>query len=375
MKKPPLKQPQLRTINVDLADRSYPVIIGSNARQRFARLFQEHGKGRAYWVTDRNVAEAWDSQLGKLCGKSGDELTILPPGEDQKNLTTIENLCRILVEMGVERGDTLVACGGGVVGDIVGFAAACYLRGISFVQMPTTLLAMVDASVGGKTGVDLPEGKNLVGAFHQPLFVLADVDFLDTLEPREFRAGFAEVIKTALIGDAGLFNDLKGDAHERCFDLDASALIPVIEACVTFKAEVVSKDEREGDQRRILNLGHTIGHALEVLGDYIHLKHGEAIFWGMCAAVDLSVSLNYLPEEKAREIFDVLEPHLWQIPDLHFDDEDVFEYFARDKKVSKGKSHFVLLKDIGESLITDNVTDKQIKTALQRLRERMESHH
>lgn len=375
MNEPSPKQPDLKTITVDLANRSYPVIVGSNARWRFARLFRELGKGRAFWVTDRNVAQAWGSQLGKLCGKSGDELTILSPGEDQKNLSIIENLCRILVEMGVERGDALVACGGGVVGDIVGFAAACYLRGISFVQIPTTLLAMVDASVGGKTGVDLPEGKNLVGAFHQPLFVLADVDFLKTLEPREFRSGFAEVVKTALIGERELFDELKGDVQDRCFDLDASALIPVIEACVKYKAQVVSEDERESDHRRILNFGHTIGHALEAIGNYGRLKHGEAIFWGMTAAVDLSVSLNYLSEDRAKEIFDLMEPHLWQIPDLHFDDEDVFEFFARDKKVSKGKTHFVLLKDIGNPFITDNVTEKQLETALQRLRERMESHN
>jgi 3-dehydroquinate synthase len=374
MIKPSMKQPEQRTVTLDLAERSYSILVGSEARHRFANLFQEHGRGRAFWVTDRNVAEAWGSQLGKLCGQSGDELTILPPGEDQKKLSTVDGLSSILVNMGVERGDTLVACGGGVVGDIVGFTAACYQRGISFVQMPTTLLAMVDASVGGKTGVDLPEGKNLVGAFHQPLFVVADVDFLETLNPREFRSGYAEVIKTALIGDVGLFDELKGDLQARVFDLEKGALIHIIEACVKYKASVVSQDERESDNRRVLNFGHTVGHALEALGEYSRLKHGEAIYWGVTAAVDLSVSMGLLHKDIAGEIHSVLEPHLAQIPALDFNDDGIFEYFSRDKKVSRGKPNFVLLEGIGQPVITDRVDSKQLEAVLYRLRERMKSY-
>ena len=268
-----------RTVKVALPERSYRVIIGSEVRRKFPEIFKREGKGRAFWVTDRNVADAWGAEIEALCEDSPSWIIILPPGEDQKTLSTVENLCRKFVSLGVERGDTLVACGGGVIGDIVGFTAASYLRGISYVQIPTTLLAMVDSSVGGKTGVDLPEGKNLVGAFHQPLFVLVDVDFLQTLPLREFRSGFAEVIKTAVIGDEELFAELKSNT-KRCFNKDAECLVRVVEACVAFKAEVVVGDEKEGDLRRILNFGHTIGHALEALGNYRSLKHGEAVFWG-----------------------------------------------------------------------------------------------
>lgn len=360
-----------KTIKVDLADRSYSVIIGTGVLGQFQEIFSGTGKERAFWVTDRNVADKWRSKIETLCGGSLGHLVILPSGEEQKTLTTIEDLCRKFVSLGVERGDALVVCGGGVVGDIVGFAAATYLRGVSYVQIPTTLLAMVDSSVGGKTGVDLPEGKNLIGAFHQPLFVLIDVDFLRTLSDRDFRSGFAEAVKTALIGDEALFSLLQTDA-ERCFEKDSEYLANVISACVNFKAGVVARDEKESDLRRILNFGHTIGHALEATGYYKKLMHGEALYWGMSAALDLSVETGRLERQLADELYGLLEPHLTVVPTLDFEPVKMFNLIARDKKVKGGIPHFVLLEGVGKPIISDQVGKEQLTRALDSLKDRMQ---
>ncbi len=359
------------TVQVALPDKPYPVIIGSGVRSRFWQLFENYGKGRAFWVTDRNVADAWGEDLGGLCTESATDLIILPPGEDQKSMITVERICQMLLRMGAERGDTLVACGGGVVGDITGFAAACYMRGIAFVQIPTTLLAMVDASVGGKTGVDLPEGKNLVGAFHQPQFVLADVDFLSTLDPRELRSGFAEVVKTALIGDPVLYDKLKKGGYKPLFDGDPDLWSQIVEACVRFKSNIVMQDERESNLRRILNFGHTIGHALEAKGNYQHLKHGEAIYWGMHAALDLSVSAGVLDQAEHSEILRLLDLFLTDIPAMEFKVPEVLDIIAKDKKVKGGVPHFILLEGIGKPLISDKVEIEQLKQSLSRLHEKM----
>ncbi len=353
MKKTDRKTTPTRTVDVAVPEHPYQVFIGSGSRSRFSELFTRYGKGRALWVTDENVAAAWRPELDELSGESLAELVVLPPGEGEKTLFTVEKLSRICAQRGLERGDTLVACGGGVVGDIVGFTAACFKRGIAFIQVPTTLLAMVDASVGGKTGVDLPEGKNLVGAFHQPLFVLIDVDFLNTLPEREFRSGFTEVAKTALIGDPSLFEMLKGGVQDRFFRKDTEVLIDIIEACVRFKAAVVVQDEKESDHRRILNFGHTIGHALEVLGNYDQLKHGEAVLWGMWAAVNLSVSSGLLDAARGSEILQFLEPYMKALPVVNCSEKDILYFIERDKKVSGGVPHFVLVSDVGEPVISD----------------------
>lgn len=360
----PSKGKKIRIVEVSLAERSYPIVIGSGVRRKFGELFRKHGQGRAFWVTDGHVADLWGKDLKADWGfPSANELLILSPGEEQKKLSTIETLCRALAARGVERGDTLVAWGGGVVGDIVGFAAACYLRGIAFVQVPTTLLAMVDSSVGGKTGVDLPEGKNLVGAFHQPRFVLIDVDSLRTLPQREFISGLAEVVKSAIIGDRELFNKLKRNAN-KCLKPETGFLCDVIQSSIAFKAAVVQRDEREQDLRRILNFGHTVGHALEALGNYRALKHGEAVFWGMSAAVELSRELDFLDTKTAAEIGDLLRAFLAAIPGLDFEPETALDFIARDKKVRRGIAHFVLLNDIARPLISNLVTREQLRAAL-----------
>ncbi len=363
---------EIITVKVDSPSKPYPVLIGSGVRNRFSEQFKKYGRGRAFWVTDKNVADAWGDDLGGLCSKSAIDIIILPPGEYQKRLTTVERICQILLNMGAERGDTLIACGGGVVGDIVGFTAACYQRGVAFVQIPTTLLAMVDASVGGKTGVDLPEGKNLVGAFHQPQFVLIDTDFLSTLDEREFLSGYAEVVKTALVGDADLYEELTGFTTDNISRIDSGALCRIIERCVRFKGDVVVKDERESDLRRILNFGHTIGHALETAGEYTILKHGEAVFWGMSAAVDLSFATGRLSAGEADAIQEYLAGYLQKIPALKFRVDDLQALILSDKKVKDGKPNFVLLETVGKPVITNQIDSELLDQVLNQLKSRMD---
>jgi 3-dehydroquinate synthase len=360
-----------RIVQVALPDNPYPVVIGSGVRRRFSELFKKHARGRAFWVSDRHVADAWGEDLGGLCTKSSTDIIILPPGEQQKRMLTVERICQILLQMGAERSDTLVACGGGVVGDLTGFAAAVYLRGVEFVQVPTTLLAMVDASVGGKTAVDLPEGKNLIGAFHQPRFVLVDVAFLETLDERQFKAGYAEVVKTALIGDKNLYDALRGELQTRFLAREPDAMTQVIEACVRYKADVVARDEKESDLRRILNFGHTFAHALEAFGSYTELLHGEAVFWGISAAVDLSVATGCMQPDRAIEVREFMQPLLRDLPRLRLKPKELTDYLYRDKKVKNGKPHFVLLEDIGKPIVSDAVGEAQIEAAFAGIREKM----
>lgn len=359
-------KPGSAVIDVEMPSCSYPIVIGSGVRSRFDDLFRKHASGRPFWVTDENVAQIWGGDLEALRRSSPADWIVLPPGEARKNLATIEMLCRRLAGTGVERSDTLIACGGGVVGDIAGFAAACYLRGIAFVQIPTTLLAMVDASVGGKTGVDLPEGKNLVGAFHQPRFVLADLDFLTTLPEREILSGMGEVVKTAVIGDRELFADLKA-AIKQGSELNRYDL-KIIERCIIFKMRIVQSDEIEKDVRRILNFGHTVGHALEALGGYDRLKHGEALFWGMTAAVDLSRRTGLLASDTAEEIENLLYSFRRRVPRMDFHPAEVLDFIHRDKKVRSGVVQIILIEDIAQPIIFDRITPEQLLATLHHLR-------
>jgi len=363
-------RPSLSTVEVSIPGHPYPVVIGPGARRRFVSYLAPFHLNRTVWITDRNVAGLWGDEIRSLSGTAAPDLVVLPAGEEQKRLATVEDLCRRFVQLGVERHDTLVACGGGVIGDVVGFAAACYLRGVNFVQLPTTLLAMVDSSVGGKTGVDLPEGKNLVGAFHQPRFVLADPDFLATLPERELRSGLAEVIKTALISGPKLFTELRSFV-KRHPDLQGPDLAGLIESCVDFKAGVVEKDEREGGLRRILNFGHTVGHALECLGQYRTLKHGEAVLWGLSAALDLSVRRAGLDPRLETDIQAFLAPFLTAIPPLEFDSGEVLDLLARDKKVRRKVVQFVLLRGVGLPVVTPLADPQILIAALDHLRDRM----
>ena len=288
----------LRRVEVELGERSYPVEIGADMLGGLGpRIKERTGAGRAILVTVPPVGRRYARRLLRSLREAGLRVGRIdvPDGDRSKNLRQVARLYETLLAQGADRSTVLVALGGGVVGDLAGFAAATFLRGVPFVQVPTTLLAMVDASIGGKTGVNLPEGKNLVGAFYQPRLVAIDATTLRTLPPRELSAGFAEIVKHAAIWDAELFEELERDA-EILMKLDREALIPVIERNVRIKAEVVSRDEREAGLRALLNFGHTLAHAVEVLHRYRKFLHGEAVAIGMVYAAVRSEALGQMLE-------------------------------------------------------------------------------
>lgn len=298
------------------------------------------------------------------------ELT-LPPGERYKTLTSIQKIYNAALENRLERSSTLVALGGGVIGDMTGFGAATWLRGINFVQVPTTLLAMVDAAIGGKTGVNHPQGKNLIGAFHQPRLVLIDPQVLATLPAREFRAGMAEVIKYGVIWDSELFALLESLDQLRTLGMDV--LAEVLRRSCQAKADVVSKDEKEAGLRAILNYGHTIGHAVESLTGYRLVNHGEAVAIGMVAAGQLAVHLQ-LWDKAAQARQDALIQKaglLTQLPE-GLDIEAIIEALQTDKKVEAGKVRFVLPTQIGAATVTDQVPSDLIRQVLRQMHKNRE---
>ena len=290
----------------------------------------------------------------------------LPPGESAKRLTEIERLLEELAAAGADRASLLIAFGGGIVGDMGGFLAAIYMRGIPYVQVPTTLLAQVDSSVGGKTGANLGAGKNLVGAFHHPQAVFADVDLLATLPARELRAGLMEVVKAGIIRDAELFTlleartaDLLGEPGERKTEL----LTEVVARSVAIKAGVVALDEREAGLRMILNLGHTVGHAIEAVTGYRELLHGEAVGWGMLAAMRIAEKRAFLRPDEAERAERLIHA-LGRLPGFRASSEALLASTAHDKKSSAGVRRFVLPCAIGEATVVEDVTDRELLSAI-----------
>ena len=360
----------LRTIEVALSANPYPVMIGAGSLQQLGG--QIRGRGvqagtKALIVTNPVVHEHYGAiALASLeeAGLAAREL-VIEAGEDQKTPATVARIHDAAFEHKLERGSLIVALGGGVVGDMAGFAAATWLRGIAVVQVPTTLLAMVDAAIGGKTGVNHPGGKNLIGAFHQPRLVLIDPAVLATLPEREFRAGMAEVIKYGVIGDGALFSDL-----ERHGDLATMAAVgerllqTLLERSVAAKARVVAADEREGGLRAILNYGHTIGHVVETLSGYGTYLHGEAVALGMLAAGEISCRLGlWSREEQERQRAVIAATSLpEQMPSL--DPEAVAHCLQGDKKVRGGRVRFVLPTAIGSVAIRDDVPAETITAAM-----------
>jgi len=358
----------VRTVKVPLFDRSYPLRIGAGLLADLGTHCARAGLGsRCALVSDANVAKryrkhALDSL--KSCGFQPIFIS-LPPGEKAKTLKNVQACYAQLAKHRMERGSFLVALGGGVTGDLGGFVAATYLRGVDFVQVPTTLLAQVDSSVGGKVGVNLPAGKNLVGAFYQPKLVSARVDTLRTLPAREFRAGLAEVIKYGIIQDAKLFAQLERDLPKLLVH-DQATLAAVISRCCRIKAEVVGQDEKEAGLRAILNFGHTIGHGLEAISRYGKYLHGEAISIGQMAAVRISRALCGLPAADAERIAALfaqaglptrVKLNASQISRL-------LTAMKLDKKVVGGEIKFVLAKRIGEVIASQNVSGKIVRQAL-----------
>jgi 3-dehydroquinate synthase len=315
-------------------------------------------------VSSPTIWRLHGERLGRALGVA--DPILIPDGERFKNLQSVARIYEALVRSGADRGSVIIAVGGGVVGDTVGFAAATFLRGLSLVHVPTTLLAQVDSSIGGKVGVNLPLGKNLVGAFHQPTVVLIDPLLLATLPRREFRSGLYEVVKYGMIASRTLFDRLATDTTA-IFAREARALVPAIVESCRIKADVVSKDEREGGLRRILNYGHTVGHALEAVTKYRRFRHGEAIAYGMLAAADLAVARGAL-SELDRQALSKLIAQLGPLPPLvDLPVTDVLEAIRRDKKVVHGRLHFVIAIQIGATMTIDDVTEDELRGVLVRL--------
>ena len=323
-------------------------------------------------VTDENVAQAHLENLTQTLDSAGiSHVTkIMPPGEASKSFTGLETLIDWLLDNKVERQDMVIAFGGGVIGDLTGFAASTLRRGVRFTQIPTTLLAQVDSSVGGKTGINVPQGKNLVGAFHQPSLVLADLDVLQTLPDREFRAGYAEIVKYAAICDRPFFDWLESNL-DALKNRDSQALSYAIAKSCQTKADIVAQDEKEHGARALLNLGHTFAHAYENLTGYSdNLLHGEAVGLGMAQAARLSVDLGLCPETDAQALIKHLASSGLPISQTDvkggpFEATNLVNAMAQDKKVSQGVMTFILMKAIGKAFITNDVSAKQITTFLQ----------
>lgn len=341
-------------LTVELGDRSYPIFIGENLLSDASLLADILGEKTLCVVTNETIAPLYLEQLSVLLGRQPDCVVSLPDGEQYKHLQSIESIFDAALENRLNRSSLMIALGGGVVGDMTGFAAACYQRGIDFVQVPTTLLSQVDSSVGGKTGVNHPLGKNMIGAFHQPRAVVIDTDTLKTLPKRELAAGIAEVVKYGLIADTGFFAWLEENmsALNQC---DAEALTYAIKRSCELKADVVAKDEREGGIRAILNLGHTFGHAIEAKQGYGNWLHGEAVAAGMVMAVDMSCRLGWLDQSVLERTVALL-----QVADLPvaapfgMTVDDFLEAMAVDKKNVQGKIRLVLLTALGEACVTDD---------------------
>jgi 3-dehydroquinate synthase len=357
----------MKTLTVNLGLRSYPIHIGQGLLRK-PELITENISGRQVMVvTNETIAPLYlDRIIGLLDGLDL-AYVILPDGEQYKNLETLNTVFTGLLEHRFNRYCTLVALGGGVIGDITGFAAACYQRGVAFLQIPTTLLAQVDSSVGGKTGVNHPLGKNMIGAFHQPGCVVIDTETLDTLDQRQLAAGLAEVIKYGLIHDAGFFTWLEQNI-ERLRERDKHSIAYAIEHSCKIKAEIVAADERESGQRALLNLGHTFGHAIETGTGYGNWLHGEAVAAGMLMAADLSARHEWLPRSDVERIEKLLQCAGLPIsPPTGMDESQFMELMAIDKKVVDGGLRLVLLKAIGTAVVTGNFNAALLSQTLSRV--------
>ncbi len=354
----------MQTLTVELGDRAYPIHIGTGLLEQGELLRPHLAQKRVAIVTNTTVAPLYLDKLTRTLQQLEVNVLpiVLPDGEAYKNSDTLNRIYDALLQHRCERKTTLIALGGGVIGDLTGYAAATYLRGVPFIQVPTTLLAQVDSSVGGKTGINHPLGKNMIGAFYQPQVVMADTATLDTLPDRELSAGLAEVIKYGLIRDLPFFEWL--EAHiDRLLARDQEALAYAIQRSCQNKAEIVAADEREGGVRALLNLGHTFGHAIEAGMGYGNWLHGEAVAGGTVLAADLSQRMGWLGEADVARVRSLFQRA--RLPD-HAPDlgvADYLDYMGLDKKVEGGKIRFVLLKRIGEGVVTaDAPADKLAET-------------
>lgn len=355
----------MRSVNVELGTRTYPIHIGAGLLRRPDLLIPKIKGRQAAIVTNDRVAPLYLKSLSEELGKNGKLVieVILPDGEQTKNWQTLNRIHDCLLEHRCERSVTVLALGGGVVGDLAGFAAATYQRGVPLIQVPTSLLAQVDSSVGGKTGINHPLGKNMVGAFHQPSLVITDTSTLATLPDRELRAGIAEVIKYGLIRDAE-FLDWLEERVERLVARDTHALTHAIERSCVNKAAIVAADEMETGMRALLNLGHTFGHAIETGAGYGAWLHGEAVAAGMVMAAHLSWRLGWLFESDVQRVCRLLERAGLPTSGPGLGSDRYLQLMAIDKKVADGRLRLILLEELGKALITTDVPLEEVRAAI-----------
>jgi 3-dehydroquinate synthase len=357
------------SVPVNTPSRSYEVLIGGGLLTRSGELLAKTLEKRpVFVVTVAPVRRHWAKVLLKSLSASGIEAGLLemPDGERSKRLAILEKLAEKLVKQGADRGVTLIALGGGVVCDVTGFLASIYMRGVDVIQVPTTVLAQVDAAIGGKTGVNLVSGKNLIGTFHQPRTVLVDPAVLETLPSREYRAGLYESLKCGIIGAPGLFR-LFEERRREILDRDPVVVEKVIADSVRLKASVVSADEREAGLRQVLNLGHTIGHALEAETGYTKLLHGEAVAWGMIAVTHIALSIGKLDSVTAGRISNSILG-FGRLPRIQLKTGSILKRLRSDKKTRQGVVHFILPREIGKVEITDDVPEAIVRSAVEEIR-------
>jgi len=357
-----VQRDHMPAFEVRTAGHTYSNVVERGILRRAADFFPKAG-GRLFVVTTSDVWELHGFQLQEQLRDRDFKVLFFPGGESNKRLTCLEELAEQMVAHGADRASMIVGFGGGIVTDVSGFLAAIFMRGLPVLQIPTTLLAQVDAAIGGKTGVNLASGKNLIGSFHQPLAVLIDPDVISTLPQREYRAGLFEVIKCAVIRDPALFELLENQTEE-VLSGKPDVVDHLIAAAVRIKAEVVSADEREGDLRRILNFGHTLGHAIETETAYIRFLHGEAVAWGMLCATRLAELLGVLAPPEARRIKELI----WRYGPLpcakDLDPDRLIRKLGSDKKTVLGKVHFVLPASIGQVKIVSGIDSSLIRQAI-----------
>jgi 3-dehydroquinate synthase len=353
-----------RTLTIDLGKRSYPIYIGRNILES-SLLAQHLGKGRVLVVSNKTVAPLLRPALGAMLVGFDYNVLQLPDGEIYKSMDMLNEIYSFLLGNNYDRNCTLIACGGGVVGDITGFAAATYQRGVNYIQIPTTLLAQVDSSVGGKTAVNHPLGKNMIGAFYQPRCVISDIAVLSSLPARELSAGLAEVIKYGLIQDAGFLRWLE-DNMSALLAREPDALMHAVEHSCRTKAAIVASDEREQGVRALLNFGHTFGHAIETHTGYTSWLHGEAVGAGMAMAAEFSYRCGRLKAEDVMRVRSVIQAAgLPLAPPADMKAEIFLKHMQKDKKVQNGRIRLVLLKSIGEATVTDDYSSELLREFLQ----------
>ena len=355
----------MQKIVVDLGERSYPIFIGPGLLAQSHLIPMNISEGRVVIVSNTVVSPLYLEKVKSFFSDRSCSQVVLPDGESFKTLETVNVIYRFLLEGKYDRKTTLVALGGGVVGDITGFVAATYLRGIDFIQVPTTLLSQVDSSVGGKTGVNHELGKNMIGAFYQPRGVIADTNVLSTLPQRELKAGFAEVLKYGLINDLNFFDWLDSNSSE-LLQKEPELMARLIQRSCEIKAEIVAKDERETGARALLNFGHTFGHAIEAAMGFGNVLHGEAVAMGMVMAADLSLRIGWISPREASRVRQVLERNfqLNIVPPDKVSAEQFLKFMASDKKTENNILKFILLHSIGDAEINSEIPIDSLRATL-----------